>query len=81
MQVRSTAARHAIRLQLAIDTNTFEIRAIQSPNCIVWRFVGRTYHLRIIPEGVAKRPQTIVRDIHISPNSLNYEKSCKRDRW
>jgi hypothetical protein len=34
--VRSTA-RHAIHLQFDISTNAFEIRAVQSPECMVQR--------------------------------------------
>jgi hypothetical protein len=34
-EVRSTA-RHATHLQFDINANALEIRAVHSPNCIVW---------------------------------------------
>jgi hypothetical protein len=38
-----------------------------------------TYHSRFIPEGVAEVPQIFLRDTHVLPKLVSYEKL--RDRW
>jgi adenylosuccinate synthase len=40
-----------------------------------------TYHSRFIPEGVVEVSQIFLRDTHILPKLVSYEKHCKRDRW
>jgi hypothetical protein len=39
------------------------------------------YHSRCISEGVAEISQIFLRETHILPKLLSYEKCCKRDRY
>jgi hypothetical protein len=54
--VRSTA-RHAIHLQFDIRSNSFRIRAVQNPKCIVGCAFDCTYYSHFIAEGVAEASQ------------------------
>jgi hypothetical protein len=40
-----------------------------------------TYHSRFIPEGVEEASQIFLREAHVLPKLLSYEKYCRRDRW
>jgi hypothetical protein len=40
-----------------------------------------TYQSRFIPKGVAAASQIVLRDAHVLPKWLSYEKYCRRDRW
>jgi hypothetical protein len=39
------------------------------------------YQSRFIPEGVAEVSQIFLRDTHVLPKLVSYEKHCGRDRW
>jgi hypothetical protein len=45
------------------------------------RLYIHTYHPRFIPEGVAEASQIFLRDTHVIPKLVSYEKHSKRDRW
>jgi hypothetical protein len=40
-----------------------------------------TYHSRFIPEGLAEVSLIFLRDTHVLPKLVSYEKHCRRDRW
>jgi hypothetical protein len=49
--------------------------------CVIGSRVIHTYHSRFNPEGVAGVSQIFIRDTHVLPKLVTYEKHCRRDRW
>jgi hypothetical protein len=43
--------------------------------------VIHTYHLRLIPEGLAEVSQIFLKDTYLLPILVSYEEHGRRDRW